>query len=178
MAWTSPMTAVANDVFTAAQFNTHVRDNLLETAPAKATTDGGMFFATGANAIAERVPTTATVATSESTTSTSYTDLSTAGPAVTVTTGTRALVFISADAQNDAAGSDALYSYAVSGSTTVAAADSFGSFLESSGSRRHRWTVASMQTGLTAGSNTFTMKYRVSANTGTFQNRNIVVVPM
>jgi hypothetical protein len=28
MAWTAPMTAIPGDVFTAAQFNTHVRDNL------------------------------------------------------------------------------------------------------------------------------------------------------
>lgn len=28
MVWTAPMTAIPGDVFTAAQFNTHVRDNL------------------------------------------------------------------------------------------------------------------------------------------------------
>lgn len=37
MAWTAPMTASANGTLTAAQFNTHVRDNLLETETAKAT---------------------------------------------------------------------------------------------------------------------------------------------
>ena len=34
MAWTAPMTAVSGSVLTAAQWNTNVRDNLLETAPA------------------------------------------------------------------------------------------------------------------------------------------------
>lgn len=37
MAWTTPMTAVANAVWTAAQFNSDIRDNLNETGPAKAT---------------------------------------------------------------------------------------------------------------------------------------------
>ena len=64
MAWTAPMTAVANAVFTAAQFNTHVRDNLLETAPAKATTTGGYFVATGTNTIVQRVASVASNASS------------------------------------------------------------------------------------------------------------------
>ena len=87
------MTAVSNTVFTAAQFNTHVRDNLNETAPAKATTAGTMFIASGANSIVERVPSTAAVTTSESTGGTGYGNLATPGPAVTVTTGTKAIVF-------------------------------------------------------------------------------------
>ncbi|MBI3358540.1 MAG: hypothetical protein HY037_02980 [Nitrospirae bacterium] len=33
-------------------------------------------------------------------------------------------------------------------------------------------------TGLTAGSNTFTAKYKTSAGTATFVNRNIVVIPL
>lgn len=37
MAWTAPLTAALNGTLTAAQFNTHVRDNLLETEAAKAT---------------------------------------------------------------------------------------------------------------------------------------------
>lgn len=51
MAWTSPRTWVALETVTASQLNTHLRDNLLETAPAKVTTQGDMIYATGANAI-------------------------------------------------------------------------------------------------------------------------------
>lgn len=51
MAWTSPRTWVTAELITASQMNTHVRDNELETAPAKATTKGDGFWATGANAI-------------------------------------------------------------------------------------------------------------------------------
>lgn len=55
MAWTAPATAVANTFLTAAFWNTQVRDNLLETAPAKAAVAGDTFYATAANAIA-RLP--------------------------------------------------------------------------------------------------------------------------
>ncbi len=33
-------------------------------------------------------------------------------------------------------------------------------------------------TGLTAGSNTFTAKYRVTGGTGTYLNRTIIVIPL
>ena len=52
MAWTSPRTWVALEVLTAALLNTHLRDNLLETAPAKVTTQGDTVYATGSSALA------------------------------------------------------------------------------------------------------------------------------
>lgn len=51
MAWSSPRTWVALEVLTAALLNTHLRDNLLEAAPAKVTTAGDLVYATGANAL-------------------------------------------------------------------------------------------------------------------------------
>jgi len=51
MSWTAPRTFVTAEVVTASIMNTHVRDNLLETAPAKATAAGDIFVATAANAI-------------------------------------------------------------------------------------------------------------------------------
>lgn len=179
MTWTAPMTAVANSVFTAAQFNTYVRDNLNETAPAKASAAGQIFVATAANAIAARTPSTAGgPGAGETTTSTSYTDLTTSGPAVTVTTGTSALVIIAARMTNTTSGSECAASYEVSGATTSAASDARAlAFNASSGSPNLRASAAYLHTGLTAGSNTFTMKYRVSAGTGTFTYRNITVIP-
>src|SRR5690242_20536503 len=96
MAWSSPLTAVTNAALTAAQWNASVRDNLLETAPAKATTPASFFAATGANTIAERIPAQTVTPASETTTSTSYTNLTTTGPTVALTTGTKAFVFIGA----------------------------------------------------------------------------------
>lgn len=52
MAWTAPRTWAVGEVVTAAIMNTHVRDDLLETAAAKVTTQGDLVYATGANALA------------------------------------------------------------------------------------------------------------------------------
>ncbi len=51
MAWTAPRPWVAAETLTAALLNTHVRDNLLEAAPAKVTTKGDLTVATAANSI-------------------------------------------------------------------------------------------------------------------------------
>lgn len=179
MTWTAPMTAVANTAFTAAQFNLYVRDNLNETAPAKATAAGQIPVSTGANAIAMRTPSTAHVTTSQTTTSTSYADLTTAGPAVTVTTGAQAIVIVSAHMSNDTAGARAAMSYAVSGATSVSASDEYAALMdENSANRLNGYSRVSMQTGMTPGSNTFTAKYRVNGNTGAFSARDIIVVPL
>ena len=179
MAWTAPMTAVANTVFTAAQFNTHVRDNLNETAPAKATTAGSLFVASGVNSIAERIPSTASVATSEMTASTSYTDVATPGPAVTATTGTRAIVAVTSLVQNSTPGENSYASYAVSGASAIAATDDRAVLITAAAiNQTLRAAAVYMETGLTAGSNTFTMKYRVTGGTGSFQNRRLVVIPL
>lgn len=173
------MTAVSNTVFTAAQFNTHIRDNLNETAPAKATTAGTIFVASGANSIAERVPSTNAVTTSESTASTSYTDVATPGPAVTVTTGTKAIVAVTSIVQNSTAGQNSYASYAVSGASTIAASDDRAVIITAAAvNQTLRGAAIYMETALTAGSNTFTMKYRVTGGTGSFQNRRIVVIPL
>ena len=51
MAWATPRTWVTGEVVTSALMNTHLRSNMLETAPAKATTAGDMFYATGPNTL-------------------------------------------------------------------------------------------------------------------------------
>lgn len=52
MAWTAPRTWVVGEILTASALNTHLRDNLLETAVAKVTTAGDIVQATAANALA------------------------------------------------------------------------------------------------------------------------------
>lgn len=180
MAWTAPMTAVANAVFTSAQFNTHIRDNLLETAPAKATTANGYFVATGSNTIAQRLAGSSEVGTLESTTSTSYVNLATTGPQVTVTTGTSALVVITAQVFNNTSSDFSIMGVDVSGATTIAPSDTDAAmFQQAAGETLQNSTVsmAKMFT-LTAGSNTFTAKYRtVSGGTANFRRRKMVVIP-
>ena len=117
---------------------------------------------------------TATTNTEQTTTSTSYTDLSTV-TSVTLTTGTKAIAFISLQGWNSAA-NYTLASVAVSGATTVAASDN--SSMRFSTSTPTRFGIQIGFTGLTAGSNTFTMKYKVSGGTGSFLARTITVIDL
>lgn len=122
-----------------------------------------------------------TVATSETTTSTSYTDLSTGGPAATVTIGQNgmALVNIAATTTNSNALGYALMAFAISGATTVAASDTYSTRDSTDAANQTRRIPGIyLVTGLTPGSNTFTAKYRVLANTGTFVDRYISVTPL
>lgn len=175
MAWTVPSTAVAGQPFTAALYNAQIRDNLLATAPALATTISSFFVATGANAIAERIPAQSNTAGSSTTTATSYGNLADAvTTSVTVTTGTAALVMIYCNLSSSAAASTWM-SYAVSGATTSASNDDRAMTLAFTGGQRYG--VQNYHTGLTAGSNTFTLQYRVSSATGTYDTRRIAVIP-
>lgn len=180
MTWSAPMTAVAGATFTAAQFNQYVRDNLNETAPAKATSASQLFVSTGPNAIAARVPTTAAITTLQSTTSSVYTDLATVGPTITVTTGTIALVWFGAAQAHSNNDNETACSVAVSGASTVAASNVWQHSTDGVTAGNYvRGTSFHVFTGLTAGSNTFTMKYRVGATgTGSFQNREMAVLPL
>ncbi len=171
------MTAVANTVFTAAQFNTYVRDNLNETAPAKATAAGQIFVSTAPNTIAARLVNADYIATSETTTSTTYADLATTGPTVTATTSASAIVAIFCN-QQTSGGTAAWMSYAISGATTDASNDNRAIQLQSTGGQRLGATFFHGAL-LNPGTNTFKAEYRVSTSgTGTFSVRRLMVIPM
>ena len=179
MAWSAPMTAVANTIFSAAQFNQYVRDNLNETAPAKATSAGSYFAADGVNSIAERALTGANILTIETTMSTTFADLATFGPSVTVDTGPYALVLTHCQVENSGAGS-AYAGVEVSGASSIAPALNRSINIFNSANTRIGAGTSVLYAGgivLTPGSNTFTMKYLVSSGTGTFGDRRIIVVP-
>ena len=121
----------------------------------------------------------ATVATTQTTTSVTYTDLATSGPAVTITTGTKALVVVTARANISlTGGKNAFFSYAVSNATTIAASDAVGAQESFAQNTNGRYSAVSRLTTLTAGSNTFTMKYRRSSGTGEFSDREIIVIDL
>jgi hypothetical protein len=115
----------------------------------------------------------AQVLTSQATSSTSYVDLSTVGPSVTLTTGTSAIVSVGATSSPSVQGPSAAMSFAVSGATTIAASNDFASY----GSDPYVESVSMITklTTLTAGSNTFTAKYKATSGTATFFNRSITV---
>lgn len=121
------------------------------------------------------IPSSANVDTQQTTTSTSYVDLATTGPAVTVITGTSAIVWVGGLAVNSGAG-NSFMAVAVSGASTIAAADVQA--FDVAGTNNVQGCFCYKITGLTTGSNTFTAKYRVSGGTGTYQSRNLTVLPL
>lgn len=178
MAWTTPLTAVANAAFTAAQFNASVRDNLLETAAAKATAAGQIPVSTGTNAVAMRQIQSVRVATLETTASTTFVALTTAGPTITATTGISALVFLTAQMSNAGASNSAAMSYAVSSATTIAASNAEACRHRGGGTVDDIRCSAISTPVLTSGSNVFTSLYAVNAGTGSFSERLLTVVPL
>lgn len=183
MAWSTPLTAVANAALTAAQWNASVRDNLLETGPAKASGASRFLVTTGVNTITERGPlSNFQGGTGETTASTVYTDLTTVGPTCgPTTTGTVAIIAVTANAWNNTLGAYAHASIAVSGASTIATSDSRALSIRSSTADTNagfRGSYVDILTGLTNGSNTFKMQYRVPSGTGRWDQRTLMVIPM
>lgn len=164
MSWTAPRTWVTGEIVTAALLNTHIRDNQVDLDRRTS-------------------PIGAVVATSQTTTSTSYTDLATAGPAVTVTIGAtgKALVSMHGAIANATSALASYFGFAVSGASTVAASDTtaIGFTSPSSGAGIRAGTVL-LVTGLAAGSTTFTAKYRMDPGVGpaTFVDRRLSATPL
>jgi hypothetical protein len=209
MAWTTPGTAVAGDVLTAAFWNSNVRDNMLMgqpvftneaardaaiTSPVEgqivyltsptvpAATGGTTFIPSGITTIYNgsvwvcSTPISAFTQNAGSVTGTTYTTTLTGSPGtnptVTLVTGTSALIMFSALITGGNSGGVSM-SVSVSGAGTVAGNDDYRTYHESA-------TYLSMQliaviSGLTAGTNTFAICYRMGGGTGTFQTRRITV---
>jgi hypothetical protein len=97
---------------------------------------------------------------------------------VTLTTGTTVMVIVTARVVGSAAGSG-WASFAVSGASSVAAADvNAVETTRAAGADDLQATTKTVLTGLTPGSNTFTMQYKESGGTVTFSNRTLAVVPL
>lgn len=177
------MTAVANAVFTSAQFNTYVRDNLNACETGTVTAAKQIFVSTGPKALAAYTPAAATVLTSEGITQNTAGNLATVGPSVTVTTGTTAFVHIASRMEvSDATNVRATASFQVSGATTLSENDHpcqlwWDGVASGNAGAFGSWTHL---TTLTPGSNTFKMVYWVSTAgyTATFADRHIIVVPL
>lgn len=120
------------------------------------------------------------VATSQTTTSTSFVDLATV-QSVTVTVGANGILLVAVAGwmSLDVGGNQGLISYAISGASTVAASDAESIWYQAySGGAQHQCANVFLVSGLTPGSTTVTMKFRVTGGTGTFKNRALSVVPL
>jgi hypothetical protein len=184
MVWTAPKTFSANSALTAADLNTYLRDNFLETAPAIASTPGSYFITDTLNSVSERVPQSAYVATSGSISTSpavgTYGDISgSVGPSVVVQTASRALVFLYCQGSHSAAHGTAYMSYAISGSTTFAPGGPNALNMSSTvAGMGQRWSAIILHDSLNPGANTFTAKYANNATgTATWQDRRIAVLP-
>lgn len=186
MAWTSPMTAVSGDLFTATEYNLNVRDNFLEMAASinndLAAARGGFFSVEASNRLKQRFPGVATVNNENNIKIyvTSFQDCQNAGPMVTVKTGGRALVCINAEMKNANNNAQASASFEVSGASKIKASDNWR--ITHDGIDAQKWSrqgTSKLMTGLTPGLNTFRMKYR-TGNLGPvfFRRREIIVIPL
>lgn len=119
----------------------------------------------------------ALVDTSETTTSTSFSDLATTTDTVTATVGADGLLQISISAFISNSGSNSSsVGFALSGANTMAAADNLSLFWI--GTNPLGIGASFLLNGLTAGSTTVKMKYKVSAGTGTFSHRRVAAIPV
>ena len=201
MAWTTPGTAVAGDVLTAAFWNLQVRDNmnsLVEagTALPSSPVDQQSFYyiADATNGIVWHLryrsasssaykweyvggpPLSAEITGEQTTTSTSYTDLGTVGPSVTLPLGGDYLVTIAARMNNVTANQSAIMSYAI-GASTALDADSITQLMNGSANGPLPYNFRERRkTGLSAV--TLTMKYRSTTSTAGFQDRFIKALPI
>jgi hypothetical protein len=191
MAWTTPGTATAGEVLTAAFWNTNVRDNSIMGSPVYANeaardaaipapSEGMQVYLTaptepsatgmtitGIRQIYDGAAWTTVsllsglITTTETCSSATYADLATVGPTVTIRTGITALVTVSATIDTSAATRGGTMSFAVSGATTISAVDANGVFVYSlDGDVFVAASRTYLLTGLTAGVNTFTAKYK------------------
>lgn len=153
MAWTTPATATVGQLVTASFWNAQIPNNFLalNIPPAQS----------------------AIVATAQTTTSTSYTDLSTVGPAVTLTTGTTVWVSLAAECNHNSVRH--YMSVEVSGATTTAASDNNCLLVINADTYADNKHAVSFPLTVTAGSNTFTAKYKSGTGTVSFGYRALTV---
>lgn len=165
MAWTAPSghVWVTGEIVTAASLNTYVRLNLEDLDRRTA-------------------PTQATVLTEESTSTTTFGDLATPGPAVTVTIGStgKGILSMYCSQHSASAGGIGLMGWAVSGAFVQAASDLAAlAFASPSGFQGIRHGLSVVLIGMSAGSCTFTAKYRsASGTTDWFRDRILGVSPL
>jgi hypothetical protein len=122
----------------------------------------------------------ATVATTQSTTSASFVDLATVGPAVTMTPPASGLVIVSiyCHAQSIDGSQTPAMGFALSGGNVLAASvdRQIGHNSQSTGGITTYQGASFLLTGLVAVSTTFTAKYHSSGgDSATFSNRQIIV---
>ena len=157
MSWSAVPVFNVGDILTAANMNIIGGDiNLL--GGTKGASDGGSTDSSGA---------------------TSYTTLA-HDPAVTVTTLTTALVILTGNVNSPTSTALILSSFVVTVASSIASSDARASEVpQNTGGAPDQRSTVIFQTGLTAGSNTFTMQHRVTGGSAVaYVNRSLSVIPL
>ena len=203
MAWNAPFDYTPAQVLTAANLDTYLSGNMNETAVAKVTTAGDLVYATAANALARlgigAVGTflnssgsapqwgkiTAAllnvgydrVATSQTTTSTSYADLATAGPSVAVTcpSGAAILLFFAIVA-NASINERATFGVRIDAVDPTADMEATWDNADDATAPNASLVGIAYASGLSVASHTFKLRYKTTGGTQYFRERRLIVV--
>jgi len=118
------------------------------------------------------------IATAQTTTSLTYVDLTTVGPAcvLVLASARRVLIFLKAILFQTSTANRVFMSVAASGATVAAAGDAAAVIHNGSGQAESYAGIVYLD--CLAGTTTFTAKYRVAGTTGSFQDRFMVVIPV
>lgn len=176
MAWVAPYTFVAG-VLTADDLNAMLRDNMNETAPAKARQRNSYFSSTGANALAERRMIQKSANGQINISSSSYVTAAD-GPSLTVQHSGSLLamwscrMFVSSgvDRNNPA-------SCSVSLEGQQSGLDRWAARHPGDRADINRVSSYNLFTGLPPGESTVTLVYRVSSGSANFAQRQLIVMP-
>lgn len=174
MAWSRPPESEPNSLLSASFLNTYLRDNLLETMPAKAIDEGSYFGTDGFNQIQVSGYVTAVATAPIGTNSSTYVAL-TGGPSLTMESNHRSFVVLTAEVVGGTANTQAYFGYDIAGATSNPPHDV--NTLISTGTAPKQFSVIIPHTTLVLpGTNTFSARYRVAGgDTATFSNRRITV---
>lgn len=158
MGFSTPKTWAVGDILTASDMNTYVRDNIAFLGATQSQTINTSGVSGGILS--------------------SFSDLASGGvgPTVSLNTGTKALVILTAFLETTTDGDTVSMGFAVSGATTIAA--NVGQCYSTSQQSPIQAGASFTVTGLTAGSNTFTCKYLCPNSAVTASNRNLTVIPL
>jgi hypothetical protein len=171
---TNPMTTTGDTIYSSSG-STPARLGIGTTGQVLSVSGGVPAWTTLASGVGNA---SSTINTLEVTSSTTYTNLTTT-QSVTLTTGTKVLVLISCGIQTDSTSKRAFVSYDISGATTQSASDAQALIFErpgSGGGQTNRFAIHSFAT-VTAGSNTFTLKFKAQTPAeAQFEYRTLTVL--
>lgn len=182
MAWTVPRTWIPEDVLTSSLLNQQIRDNLLETETAKATSAGRLLTTNDLNVVSMIAPVEVSTASAVTTTSTAPVALS-GGPSTTVTHNGAVLLLFGARTRITAGtGTDTTYVTVgpdISGTNNVPALVSASVRVAATDSATNRFCGHVIHYG-NPGTDTIALNYWVSGGgiTGEFANRQLLVWPL